>query len=600
MSRRSFHLIIAFLLIVLPGVSARAAEPSAVATLARKEIAVGEDVDLEVKIHGGSQLRWQGSLDVDGLEIVGPRMESMVGLGSLLNGGMQDGMTLTFSVTATRAGEFTIPSIQLSVDGRQVRTDPVVLTVRPEGAAGAKPLGSDQPALGILDLVMPEGTYYVGQMIPVEIRLSGASNLRWQPEAMPELEGDGFTKSKFPQPTQKHGDRNGEAMDVYVFRTAITPSRAGRLALGPLEARYAALVPRARARRPRSVFDDIFSDPTFAETRHAKARIEARELDIKPLPAAGRPESFSGGVGKFKFIAEGSPARVKVGDPVTMKLIVTGNGNFDRITAPALKTTAGWRTYPPSAEFRAEDEIGIAGTKTFTIAVIPETPQRAMPTFEFSYFDPQKGKYVTLASEPLPLTVEGGVPPPPPPVAVASSRSDDAAPAPAAPAQQDILGLRYESGTVHRSFAPLFTRRAFLTAQAVPATILFGWVLALRLRTSASERRVKSLRGELNHWRSRLHSTGQADADFLENAAKVIRFQTALATSREVTSVDAAAALASRVLDEETKAGVERIFSTRAELLYAGPGGGGAALSAAERSAILATVERFEKSPMAR
>jgi len=589
MSRARFFLNLILALAWTAG-AVEAAEPTAVATLSRKEIVLGEEVDLELRVVGGSNLRWQGALQVEGLEISGPRMESQIGFGNLLGGG-GGGITLAFSVTALRAGQFTIPAISLSVDGRAVRSEPVILKVVPEGAGQQKRSG--QPALGLLDLVLPEGPYYLGQLIPVEVWLSGGSNLRWQPEAMPELGGDGFTKLKFPEPKQKQGEREGEALDVYVFRTAITPSKAGKLTLGPVEAPYAAIVPRAQPRRQRSLFGDIFSDPAFGMTQHFKAQAKARELDVKPLPAAGRPESFSGGIGEFEFDAEGSPGRVKVGDPVTMKLRIKGKGNFDRVSAPVLKATRGWRTYPPAAEFKSSDELGLTGTKTFSVAVIPETPQQAMPVFEFSYFDPRKGAYVTLQSEPAPLVVEGGAPPAP--VAVAAPPAEPSAPEAAPEPPSDIVGLIYEAGRVHESFAPLYMNRAFWAAQAVPALALFGWLLSKRQRTSADELRRRAWRREKAALQAKLRTASGDDAEFLETAAQVIRLETALATGQEAASIDAATALASRKVDAETAAGVERIFNARAQLLYAGGGAGSASFSAEERRAVQTSIERFEK-----
>ena len=215
--------------------------------------------------------------------------------------------------------------------------------------------------------------------------------------------------------------------------------------------------------------DDVFSDPYFGERQQMHARAEAVEIDVKPLPAAGRPPEFSGAVGQFTFSAEGSPRQVKVGDPVTMKLTVSGRGNFDRVEAPALSESSGWRVYPPSANFHSEDEISIRGTKTFELAVIPETKKTAMPVFAFAYFDPEQEKYVTLRSEPAALTVEGGAPPPPPAIVQPGATADEPPRAASAAAEQcDILGIRYDAPARRASFRPLYLRRYFLLAQAVP------------------------------------------------------------------------------------------------------------------------------------
>src|ERR1700679_2660026 len=103
-----------------------------------------------------------------------------------------------------------------------------------------------------------------------------------------------------------------------------------------------------------------------------KATPKAVELTVKPLPVAGRPADFAGAVGNFELSADGSPKRVKMGDPVTMKIKVSGQGNFDRVTAPVLKEPDGWRSYPPSNTFQGDDDIATRGTKIFEMAVIPE------------------------------------------------------------------------------------------------------------------------------------------------------------------------------------------------------------------------------------
>jgi hypothetical protein len=179
---------------------------------------------------------------------------------------------------------------------------------------------------------------------------------------------------------------------------------------------------------------------------------------------------------------------------------------------------------------------------------------------------------------------------------VAAQPAEPAAPEPAPPPPSDIVGLRYDAGSVHESFAPLYMSRAFWAAQAVPALALLGWLLSKRPGTSADEHRQRAWRREKAALQAKLRAAGGDDAEFLETAAQVIRLETALATGQEAASIDAAAALASRKVDAKTVEGIERIFSARAHLLYAGGNGGSARLSPEERRGVLATIERFEKS----
>src|SRR5690606_311088 len=145
----------------------------------------------------------------------------------------------------------------------------------------------------------------------------------------------------------------------------------------------------------------------MSRTEQRKAVAEPVELEVLPLPTEGKPASFSGAVGNFAMAVDGAPKPVNLGDPVTMTIRLVGRGNFDRGNAPALAEPQGWRTYPPTSSFSAEDEVSYRGTKTFQMAVIPEERKTTMPQFEFAYFDPEARKYVALKSEPTPLNVEG-------------------------------------------------------------------------------------------------------------------------------------------------------------------------------------------------
>jgi hypothetical protein len=73
---------------------------------------------------------------------------------------------------------------------------------------------------------------------------------------------------------------------------------------------------------------------------------------------------------------EGNPKRVKVGDPITLKMQISGTGNFDRVNAPTLVDPSGWHPYEPSDNFKPNDELSTSGTKVFEMAVVPEERKR--------------------------------------------------------------------------------------------------------------------------------------------------------------------------------------------------------------------------------
>ena len=127
-----------------------------------------------------------------------------------------------------------------------------------------------------------------------------------------------------------------------------------------------------------------------------------------------------GAVGNFTLTTDVKPKNAQVGDPLTVTASISGRGNFDRVTAPTLENERGWHTYPPGSNFKADDDIGISGTKTFEMVLTPNEPKKAVPPLLFSYFNPIKESTSRCKGEKLPVVVEGGAAPPATP-AIASA-----------------------------------------------------------------------------------------------------------------------------------------------------------------------------------
>lgn len=588
-------------LVLVLGVAGQAAEVSVKASLSRSVTVIGEPVEFQIKITGAKNAGDIPDVTVDGLEIryAGAQKQQSLqfGFGSARN---ESSVVYLYEVTPGKNGTFTFPALEVDADGQRLKTQPVTLTVQ----ASTVDDSTRPRAQGIVELIVAKKTAYVGEMIPVEVRLFVDARVKWQPVVMPEISGEGFTRQKMAEPRRpQEVIKNGLDHDLMVFKTVIAAGKAGKITIGPATVLYNAQVPRARANRPRSPFDlfgdDIFGDPAFAQTQQVRAKSAAVELTVKPLPATGQPREFSGAVGKFQFAAEGSPLAVKIGDPVTMKLRISGRGSFDRVAAPVLRDPAGWRSYPPSGTFKQNegDESGMSGTKTFEMAVVPEEQKTQMPAFVFSYFDPEAEKYVTLASEPAPLKVDGAkaaavTPAPKAPDAVAAPKTEPAAP----PAATDILGPRYDAGA-RKTFTPLYARREFLLAQLVPAFFLL-LLLALRLRgrPDADAARAAALRREKAALLVRLRAGEMAHPEFFDAAARVVQIATALATGADAAGVDATAARALAGTDAATAEVIDEVFDARAELLFAGGGRDESRVAGDDRARVLAVLETFGRN----
>ncbi len=404
---------------------------------------------------------------------------------------------------------------------------------------------------------------------------------------------------------------------MVTYKTAIAAARAGKIEIGPAKARAAIVIPLIRrSPRSRSPFDlsdqdDPFSDPFFSnpfsqmgERREVEIKSEPVALEVKPLPA-NAPPSFSGAIGNFTMSTDAKPKSVQVGDPITVTTEISGRGNFDRVNAPVIEDERGWHKYPPSSKFTQDDEVGISGTKTFETVLSPNEKKQAVPMLAFSYFDPVKEQYVTVRSEPIAISVQGGTAP----TNVAAAQPGSSPPATAArPAPavsptskpQDILYQLTDRGRAMESFAPIYTRRFFWGAQLIPLLALLGFVV-WKVRKAKINNREAQRMAALHHEAAELmHKLRRNDAsprEYYAEASRVVRVKTALASASrgiDPNIVDAETAADTFKLNTDERDRLRRLFEQSDEWQYSGAHNGPGRISPENRREVLELIKNLK------
>jgi len=202
------------------------------------------------------------------------------------------------------------------------------------------------------------------------------------------------------------------------------------------------------------------------------------ELKVLPLPTEGRPKDFSGAVGDFQVSSDISSARAAAGDPLTLRLHISGVGNFDRVDSTMLDHLDHWKTYPAKSSFTPSDAVGYKGEKVFEQPLIAAlSGEQSIPGLDFSYFSPNTRRYERAHTSPIK-------------VMIAASLADSSLSAPAeagsldgASTSRSAQGLRPDHPQPQSSvseFKPLYFRAPFLAVPATLALILAGSWFALR------------------------------------------------------------------------------------------------------------------------
>src|SRR5260370_6518291 len=600
--------------------SSFAASPSVTAVLSNSQPAVGEIVQLEIKISGANKAKVPESISVDGLEIhqTGQMYESSLSFGFGGNEGSSSATHL-YIVLALKAGQFNIRPQTVRVGSYSLRTPELVLNVAQgsRGSAGSSQSGQTQAAskLAFAELVVAKKDAYVGEMVPAEIRLGFDPRAHGRLQDEPELSSQGFTTQKLQQPRENLETIGGRTYQVYTFKTAIAAARPGKLEIGPVTAKAVVALPRRPSTsprtRPRSPFDlfnldDPFSDPFFSdpfgsmgERTELRIRSETATLKVKPLPT-NAPPNFSGAIGNFTMAVDAKPKTMQVGDPITVTSTINGRGNFDRMNGPALEDERGWHKYPPSSKFKQDDDVGISGEKTFEMVLAPNEKKPAVPPLVFAYFDPIKENYVTLRSDAVPIQVEGGAAPAPSVAAAPATGAKSATPPPSAAAAvaptakpQDILYQMSDLGRV-RSFTPIYARPVFWMAQLAPLILLLGfvgWKIRQAKIDNRDAQRVAALRQESSELLRKLRRGELSPQEYFSSASRVVLVKTALGKNVNPNAVDAETAAQAFDLADGERAQLRTLFERSDDVRVCGSGNGAGAISNDEREEVLRLLE---------
>ncbi|MFA5363341.1 MAG: BatD family protein [Candidatus Omnitrophota bacterium] len=474
-----------------------AKELSFEATVDRNKVSLGSSLQLALAFNNVQNMAALDFPPIDGFQAryLGP--STMM---SIVNGKVSSSVTHNYVLLSTKAGNFKIGPFKLEYKGDtytsnqlsvEVVKGPVENTSQP--GSPAEPQITDLNDRLFVTIQTKNKTAYVNEIIPVTIKLY-INNLGVRDIQYPEFSHEGFSAGGFDKPKQYQEVYQGANCDVLEFNTSIFGLRPGEFKLGPAHVKCNLITRKQAIQKPpfgsnnsfdADIFDDFFG------------RYEAHSLDLQsgdilfsvlPLPGENRPEDFSGTLGNFDLEVTISPREVKVGDPITLTMVVSGEGNFSIVGVPKLKSETGFKIYEP--------QIKQAGNqKSFEQIIMPMSEQiKEIPLVSFSFFDTQTGAYKTITRGPFPITI------------VKSEKEESKIienkqfVAPALITEEklgrDIVYIKDSPGRLRKKGEYLYKNKIFLVLQIIP--------LLLYLLTVIIYRRQKRFKTDLKYARQLL------------------------------------------------------------------------------------------------
>lgn len=326
--------------------------------------------------------------------------------------------TYTYLLQASSVGYVTIPPAKVVVDGSTYATRATKIEVVGQAptqqGGGSQGGGSNQgessaggqsvkPATTIasddivLRVITNSTNVYKGQPIKVSFKLytrvplSGVESAKY-----PAFNGFWNQELNVDANPWQRETYNNKVYDAKVIREFLLfPQQTGVLQIEQLSLTLVAQI--VTQSRRQSLFDDFFGGGASVQDVRKTLSTKPLNITVKNLPA-GAPAGFSGAVGNFTMSGGVTPTDITANSAVNYTIKISGTGNLPLVTTPTIEMPGSFEQYTvKTTDNYSSNGTTIAGSKEFEIPFIARAEGKyTIPAVEFSYFDPQTARYVTL------------------------------------------------------------------------------------------------------------------------------------------------------------------------------------------------------------
>ena len=319
----------------------------------------------------------------------------------------------TMIYKATTSGKIHIGAASIVVGGKRLATKAFTIDVVPVGShtnpqtqhqstPGAPtpysdPMtqSADKAVTGndlFVRIEMSKPRVYEQQAVVCTIKLYTKYQIsQFMPTIQPSF--DGFLIEEIPvQPSLNTVETyNGERYMTAILKKCILyPQQSGQLTI--TSGNYDVSVVQF------DTFRSIFGSISKPVEKDLKVTSNKATINILPLPEP-KPASFTGAVGRFNVTTDLKPATsLKTYSAATYRYIISGTGNIKYIKAPEVQFPDQFDVYDPKTDAQVNDGGGdMSGKVVMDYTFIPQyAGEFDIPAGEFSYFDPDAGKYETI------------------------------------------------------------------------------------------------------------------------------------------------------------------------------------------------------------
>ena len=327
---------------------------------------------------------------------------------SWINGRSTFNKSYIYIIIPTQKGALTIKQASIEINGQVYKTSPLKINVSNAVQTPKDP--NDAPAVSANDNIylvadVSKGNPYLNEPITVIYKLYFSYNIgitNWRELNKPKYNDFWSQNIDIKQLNAQEGTFKGERYRYVILRkTVLYPQKSGKLEIEPLSLDIDCQVPTNRRN---------FWGQTIMTQDSKRVSAGSKVITVKPLPESGKPQGFSGAVGKFDFKVNPSKTMLKNGESLDLNISVTGTGNLKLFTLPKPVLPASLEMYDPVHDENVSTPLtGMTGRISDKYTIIPQSKGNyQIKPITFSYFDLGTNSYKTISSKPIAITVLDG------------------------------------------------------------------------------------------------------------------------------------------------------------------------------------------------
>lgn len=421
MTRRIIHIFVFTLMLAAVTLASQAQ----IVVSVPSHVEAGENFRLSYTINTQDVDEFRAGSIPGGLELIAGPYTSQQSSYRMVNGHTSSSSSITFTYTlyAAKDGSFTIPPAHARINGRMVasRAAKVVVNGRARSSGGAPKMhGEDEsrePSMASADSKITANDLFIKvtankrrvheqEPILLTYKVYSLVDLTQLEGKMPDLTG--FHSQEVPLPQQKsfHLERvNGKTYRAVTWSQYVMyPQMTGNLQIPSITFK-GIVVQQNRSVDPFEAF--LNGGSGYVEV-HRNIVAPGLTVQVDPLPT--KPTGFSGGVGKFNISAQLTRKEVKAGDPVTLRVVVGGNGNLKLIKQPEVNFPNDFDKYDAKVTDKTKlTSTGVGGNMIYDFLFVPRNQGTyTIPAVSFTYYDTDLNAYKTIKTQSFKLIVEKG------------------------------------------------------------------------------------------------------------------------------------------------------------------------------------------------